>query len=96
MDAFFVRHDVMSMIADEAKKTTATIVTELITNRIENNNEDIIQIGFTSTKEAIKATISQLVKEALINVVQQAGSDAPMVCNIEKMAQSDLSLEAFA
>lgn len=75
MEAFVTGRDVLAMIADETKKATATMVTESITNTVEEFVSDMIQVGYNLAREGIKAPIFHLVDEDLIYFVQQGSLD---------------------
>lgn len=70
MDAFFMRHDVTAMVVDEAKKATASMVTEWNTNTVKNTIVPVVQVVYTSGYEGIKAPIYHLMDGAVIEAVQ--------------------------
>lgn len=57
------------MVAVEMRKATAAMVIESTTSTFEETIEEVIQIGYTFTKEGIRELIFNLVGKAHINVV---------------------------
>lgn len=71
IDAFAMRRDGLVVIVDEKKTATAVMVTESNKNIEQDTIADVIQVGYTSAKEEIKALISHWAEETLFDVVQQ-------------------------
>lgn len=65
MDTFITRCEVIAIIDDETKKSTAAIVTKQTTNKVEDTIANVIKVGYTSAKERIKLPIFYLVEESL-------------------------------
>lgn len=79
LDVFVTRCDVIAMIAEGRRKAKAAMNTDSITSTVEDIFADLIEVGYTSSKEGIKAPILRLAEEALIDAVPQGHLDTVLL-----------------
>lgn len=56
LDAFVTWYDMITVIADEMKKKTGAIAMKSITGAVEDTVKEVIQVEYTSAKEAIQCS----------------------------------------
>lgn len=71
------------------------MLTESINSTVEDTIADVIKIGYTSAKEGIKTPIFHLIEEKFIDVVQKGRLDTLLVCNVDKLADSDRFMDSI-
>lgn len=96
IDAFVTGRDVLPMITNETKKAAATMVTDSVSNTVEDTVADVIQVPYISAKGVINAPLFHLVEEALIDVVQKGCLNTLLIRNMDKLAESDHYMDAIA
>lgn len=81
--SFIMLHDVVTVINSEWKRKTSTMVTEPISNGVEDIIADVIQISYELVKEWMKRLIFHSVDEAPIFGLQQGYLDKILVRNVD-------------
>lgn len=95
MDVFVMQNYVNAMTSNETMKVTPAMVIESIKDASENNIADAIQVRYTSAKEGMGLPVFLLVKEALIQDIQQDHLDTLLVRNVDKLAESEIFMDAL-
>lgn len=77
----------LALIANETKKATAAMVTEMVTNTVDDTIAHEIQPGYSSMVEGRKAPIFTLVQEAFIDVILRDCLDMIQVHVVNKLVE---------
>lgn len=95
LEVFATVPNVIAVTADDAKKASTALVTEVTTSTVLHTIADIMEVGYTGGKEVFNAPVFHVAEEALIDFAFLGRLIVLLVCYVIYLPGSHCFIDAL-